>query len=100
MVMNIIKLIGCLFIFVFCVSGLVYAVYMNIFKPEEVAELKKQQENIKQAKLNRNLNSEGKVVCPNCGSTQIQLVNKKWSLMTGFFTNKVDRVCVACKKKF
>ncbi|MEA5012904.1 MAG: hypothetical protein VB100_14420 [Angelakisella sp.] len=40
------------------------------------------------------------VSCPKCGSTQIQLVNKKWSLMTGFLTNKVDRVCVNCKTKF
>jgi len=40
------------------------------------------------------------VKCPKCGSTQIQLVTRKWSLLTGFFTNKVDRVCVNCKNKF
>ncbi|OQA71720.1 MAG: hypothetical protein BWY35_02007 [Firmicutes bacterium ADurb.Bin248] len=38
--------------------------------------------------------------CPYCGSTQIQMVARKWSPLTGFFTNKVDRVCVKCKKKF
>ena len=38
--------------------------------------------------------------CPKCGSTQIQAVNKKWSPLTGFLTNKVDRVCLGCKNKF
>lgn len=40
------------------------------------------------------------IKCPHCGSTNIQLVSKKWSLLTGFFTNKVNRFCVACKTKF
>lgn len=38
--------------------------------------------------------------CPVCGSTNIQLVRRKYSLLTGFLTNKVDRVCVNCKYKF
>lgn len=40
------------------------------------------------------------VKCPTCGSTQIQLLNKKWGILTGFFTQKVMRICVACKTKF
>lgn len=40
------------------------------------------------------------VTCPRCNSTQIQLVQRKWSLLTGFLTNKVDRVCLSCKHKF
>lgn len=40
------------------------------------------------------------VHCPSCGSTQIQMVPRKWSLLTGFATNKVDRICVSCKRKF
>lgn len=40
------------------------------------------------------------VSCPKCGSTQIQAVTRKWSLITGFLTNKVDRVCLNCKHKF
>ena len=40
------------------------------------------------------------VQCPCCGSAQIQVINHKWSLATGFLTSKVDRVCVACKHKF
>lgn len=45
-------------------------------------------------------NLEYTIKCPKCGSTQIQMVNRKWSLMTGILTNKVDRVCMNCKKKF
>ena len=44
--------------------------------------------------------AEGEVHCPYCNSTQIQLVRRKWSLLAGFATNKVDRVCVNCKRKF
>lgn len=45
-------------------------------------------------------NSCNNIYCPKCGSTQIQLVNRRWSLLTGFLTNKVDRVCMNCKIKF
>lgn len=38
--------------------------------------------------------------CPRCGSTAIQMVPKKWSPLTGFRTNRVDRVCVNCKHRF
>lgn len=38
--------------------------------------------------------------CPHCQSTSFQMVPRKWSLMTGFMTNKVDRVCTNCKKRF
>lgn len=38
--------------------------------------------------------------CPRCGSHNIQIVQRKWSLLTGFLTNKVDRVCVNCKYRF
>ena len=44
--------------------------------------------------------SSNQVRCPKCGSTNIQLVNRKWSPLTGFMTNKVDRVCVNCKNRF
>ena len=55
----------------------------------------------------RNLESERKrqraakqISCPYCGSTEFQMVPRKWSLFTGLLTNKVDRVCVKCKKRF
>ncbi|RKI36996.1 hypothetical protein D7V86_26675 [bacterium D16-51] len=38
--------------------------------------------------------------CPRCLSTQFQLMPRKFSLLTGFATNKFDRVCVMCKKRF
>lgn len=41
-----------------------------------------------------------KVRCPRCGSTEIQMVPKKFSLLTGIFTNSYNRVCVKCQKKF
>jgi len=40
------------------------------------------------------------VQCPKCGCTNIQIVPRRWSLLTGFLTNKTDRVCVNCKHKF
>ena len=45
-------------------------------------------------------NENGEVCCPKCGSTQIQIVQRKWSFWSGIFTNEVDRVCVNCKHKF
>lgn len=47
-----------------------------------------------------NDSSPEKVVCPRCRSAEIQLVPRKFSLLTGFATNKFDRMCVRCKKKF
>ncbi|WP_024347368.1 hypothetical protein [Lacrimispora indolis] len=44
--------------------------------------------------------SGNQVKCPKCGCTDIQIVPHKWSLLTGFLTNKTDRVCVNCKHKF
>lgn len=47
-----------------------------------------------------NDNSPDIVRCPRCRSTQIQMVPRKFSLLTGFSTNKIDRVCVRCQKRF
>lgn len=41
-----------------------------------------------------------KVKCPYCFSSEIQIVPKKFSLLTGFATNKFERVCVRCKRRF
>ena len=41
-----------------------------------------------------------KVQCPYCHSTEIQMVFKKFSLLTGFLTNGYNRVCVRCQRKF
>ena len=42
--------------------------------------------------------SEGK--CPRCHSSNLQLVPRKFSIWTGFRTNKVDRMCVNCGYRF
>lgn len=47
-----------------------------------------------------NDNSPDIVQCPRCKSTQIQMVPRKFSLLTGFATNRIDRVCVRCQKRF
>lgn len=44
--------------------------------------------------------SPGKVRCPYCRSEQIQLVPKKFSILTGFATNRYNRVCLRCNRKF
>lgn len=54
---------------------------------------------IQQQESNESQN-KNTVKCPKCGSTNIQIVPRKWSLLTGFMTNKTDRVCVNCKNKF
>ena len=41
-----------------------------------------------------------KVQCPYCFSSEIQIIPRKFSLLTGFATNKFDRVCLRCKRKF
>lgn len=64
-------------------------------------ELKMQQfrEAAKQVRLAKE-EEENTIKCPRCGSTNIQMVPRKFSLLTGFMTNKVDRVCMNCKHKF
>lgn len=44
--------------------------------------------------------TEGNIKCPKCDSTQIQMLNRRWSAGTGLLTNKIDRVCMNCKHKF
>ena len=47
-----------------------------------------------------NNSSPDKVKCPYCFSSEVQIVPRKFSLLTGFATNKFDRVCLRCKKRF
>lgn len=51
--------------------------------------------NNKPVNINTNI-----TICPKCSSTNIQIVPRKWSIITGIFTNKTDRICVNCKHKF
>jgi DNA-directed RNA polymerase subunit M/transcription elongation factor TFIIS len=68
----------------------------NKIKNDEVEKWRQDFQDSKKPKLDEN----GKVMCPKCGSSNIQVLNKKWSATTGFMTNKVDRVCINCKNRF
>ena len=37
--------------------------------------------------------------CPKCGNTEFTPVRKKYSLLTGFLTNKVELICNKCGTK-
>lgn len=53
---------------------------------------------IKTVHLKDNLNQ---VNCPNCKSTQIQIMKRGWKLATGFIGSSInERVCLKCKHKF
>lgn len=47
-----------------------------------------------------NDHSPSETRCPYCRSREIQLVPKRFSIITGFATNRYDRMCVHCKRKF
>ncbi len=47
-----------------------------------------------------NDNSSPETRCPYCRSKDVQLVPKRFSMLTGFATNSYNRVCVHCKRKF
>lgn len=77
-----------------------YSINQDEYK-RQLLIAKEREKEIRNANKNVvNLNSQDIVKCPKCGSTQIQAVSRKWSLMTGILTNKVDRVCLNCKHKF
>lgn len=69
----------------------------------EATDLKDAKRQLKEVLPNSplvNNNSPDIVRCPRCRSTQIQMVPRKFSLLTGFATNRIDRVCVKCQKRF
>lgn len=47
-----------------------------------------------------NTKPDSVVRCPKCKSTSVQLVPRKFSILTGYRTNKVDRVCINCKHRW
>ena len=63
-----------------------------------LAEAKKIVDNLPRMKID-SVNSN-QVRCPKCGSSDFEMVKRNWSIVTGFMTNKVDRVCKNCKTKF
>lgn len=58
---------------------------------------KYKKENPKKIKLDEN----GNVMCPYCGSTQIQIVKRGYHWFFGLLgSDQNERVCVHCMKKF
>ena len=76
-----------------------YAVKRSKVTPEQKAAEEKELAARREAFANP-VDENGNVKCPYCGSLQIQMVPRKWSPVTGFFTNKADRVCMRCTRKF
>ena len=70
------------------------------FDAVDVEDAKRQLKEVLPSSSLINNNSPDIVRCPRCNSTQIQMVPRKFSLLTGFATNRVDRMCVRCKKRF
>lgn len=50
-------------------------------------------------KDNKTKQSNAPVTCPKCGCTEVVPLRRKFSLLTGFATNKVDIVCSKCGTK-
>lgn len=60
-------------------------------------EIIKRKLNEDNEKLKKDLNKTMSTpCCPKCNSTSIQVVPRKWTLLGGFATNKVDLVCNQC----
>ena len=73
---------------------------LYIFDAIDVEDAKRQLKEVLPNSPLVNDNSPEIVRCPRCRSTQIQMVPRKFSLLTGFATNRLDRVCVRCQKRF
>ena len=52
-----------------------------------------------QAQQQKNNDVVSQKRCPKCGCTDFTPLRKKWSLLTGFATNKVEMVCNKCGTK-
>ena len=70
------------------------------FDATDIEEAKRQLKEVLPNSPLINNNSPDIVRCPRCRSTQVQMVPRKFSLLTGFATNRIDRVCVRCQKRF
>ena len=70
------------------------------FEAVDVEDAKRQLKEVLPNSPLVNDNSPDIVRCPRCRSTQVQVVPRKFSLLTGFATNRIDRVCVRCQKRF
>lgn len=70
------------------------------FDAVDLEDAKRQLKEVLPNSLLVNNNTSDKVKCPYCFSSEVQIIPRKFSLLTGFATNKFDRVCLRCKRKF
>lgn len=63
-----------------------------------VFEEKEKQQKIRQQQIQQK-QQEAINHCPKCGGTQFTPVRKKFSLLTGFATNKIELICNNCGAK-
>ncbi len=69
----------------------------NKFNKDEAVRMR---EELKESKTPK-VNADGQVICPKCGSTNIQIVKRGWKATTGLIgSSKNERVCINCLKKF
>lgn len=70
------------------------------FEAADMEDAKRQLKEVVSNSLLVKDNTPEKVQCPYCFSSEVQIVPKKFSLLTGFATNQFDRVCLRCKRRF
>ena len=68
----------------------------SYYKREDL-DFKSEMENQRfEEKLQTDSQQSHQLICPKCAGTNFTPVPRKWSLLTGFMTNKVDMVCNQC----
>lgn len=50
----------------------------------------------KQKNMENTVLQSGRTVCPKCGGTSFTPVRKKWDIVTGYRTNKIELICDNC----
>lgn len=90
------ELIGLIII----LTSLCFMGYLQ-YKSKHISEAEKQKQKIYKEEYYKKFHTiDGQVCCPQCKSTQITMLARRWTIFSGFLTGKTDRVCLNCKHKF
>lgn len=74
--------------------------YILIKRADKITSPEKYKKNA-EPEIEIKLDDRGNVICPYCGSIQIQIVKRGYHWFWGLFgSDKNERVCVHCMKKF
>ena len=65
----------------------------------KIQQFKAQLQQQKKQAEEKNINSSNQRKCRYCGSASFTPMRKKWSLLSGFMTNKVELICNKCGAK-